>query len=286
MNRIYGMDDRHGYLLAEVSRAVFEADASAAGQANQQLVEYFTALVAIKREQPGADIPSWLMEHPAELNDEELVHQLLQMMLGNAEPTAHLISNTLVTLLSDRKFWSAYARSELQIEEAVNRVLWQDPPISVLPARYATTDTRLRGVTVRAGEAVMMGLAAAHGDPVLGNVSGASQSSYVNRAYLAWGAGPHRCPAERLARQVVYIGLGQLLQRIPTMRLAVPVEQLAWRPIMFLRCLAELPIEFPPGEPRQLATPEPAASPVAANTAGAARPWFARLAAWLGARQG
>ncbi|MBE1489394.1 cytochrome P450 [Plantactinospora soyae] len=285
MNRIYGMDDRHGYLLAEVSRAVFDADPDAAGQANQQLIEYFGAVVAVKRERPGADVPSWLMEHDAELNDEEMVHQLAQMMLGNCDPTAHLISNTLAALLTDRTFWAQYARSELQVEEAVNRVLWQDPPVPVLPARFARTDTQLRGVPVKAGDALLLGLAAAHGDPVLGDVTGASQSSYVNRAHLAWGAGPHRCPAERLARQIAYIGIGQLLHRIPTMRLAVPTSELNWRPVMYLRGLNELPIEFPPGEPRLPSEmPEPTAPLAVASENGKARAWFTRVTSWLRGR--
>lgn len=285
VNRAFGMDDRHGHLLMELSRTLLDADPAVAEQAQAQLLEYFVALIAIKRERPGPDLPSWLLEHPAGLTDDELVQQLAQLLLGNSEPTAHLLSNTLLALLADRTFWNRYARSELQVEEAVNRVLWQDPPLPVLAARYARTDTRIGDTTVRAGEGLLLGLGAAHTDPVLGDAVEVAESSYANRAHLAWGAGPHRCPAERLARQIAQIGIGQLLQRIPAMRLTVPADELTWLPVMFLRGLAELPVEFPPGEPLRPSVLAAETLPAPATEPASARPWFARLASWLGARQ-
>ncbi|MEV4756916.1 hypothetical protein AB0J86_17635 [Micromonospora sp. NPDC049559] len=284
MNRAYGMDDRSGYLLAELTRKVYDSDPATAAQANQQIESYYAELVSVKREQPGPDLPSWMMAHPAGLTDDELIQQLAQMMNGNSEATTHLISNTLLALLGDRRLGNAYARSEVQIEEAVNRVLWQDPPVPVLPARYATADTRILGTEVRAGDGVLLGLAAAHADPVLGSPEAISTSTHVNRAFLAWGAGPHRCPAERLARQIVYTAVGRLLQRLPGARLDAAVEELAWHPTPFLRGLVELPVEFPPGEPLHPPAPPRGAAPTPAQPRRSS-PWLSLLTSWARGRQ-
>jgi cytochrome P450 len=278
LNRLFGRDDRDGYMLVELSVAIWDSDESRSLAANEHIAAYFADLVAQRRREPGADIPSWMIHHPSELTDEEMVHGLIQMSLGNSDPTSHLIGNTMLALLSDRDLRSASARFGELVEEAINRVLWTDPPIPVLPARYARADTEIAGVPIRAGDAVIMGLSAAHTDPVLGGTEQLSSTTKVNRAYLSWGAGPHRCPSEDLARTIVTTGISQLLRRLPSLQLAVPPDQLRWRPSQFLRGLVELPVEFAPGQPR------PRREEPAAPESPGQRAWLARLGSRLRGR--
>lgn len=273
LNRLFGRDDRDGFMLVEMSRAIWTSDENTANAANEQIAGYFAELVAQKRREPGEDLPSWMIHHPSALNDEEVVHGLIQTALGNSDPTTHLIGNTLLALLSDRDFRAASARSGELVEEAINRVLWSDPPIPILPARYARADTEIGGVPIRAGEGVIMGLAASHGDPILGGSDQLARSTKVNRAYLSWGAGPHRCPCEDTARTIVTTGISQLLRRVPTLRLAASADQFQWRPSQFIRGLVDLPVQFTPDSPRPVA-------PVPDQTDSAQRRgWWARLGA-------
>ncbi len=63
-----------------------------------------------------------------------------------------------------------------------------------------------------------------------------------------------RTPAR--PRSVAYLvaqdAVDQLLDALPDMRLAVPAEQLAWRPGPFHRALTALPVVFPPAPPVSL----------------------------------
>ncbi|CAM5665780.1 hypothetical protein SMICM304S_03295 [Streptomyces microflavus] len=57
-------------------------------------------LVALKRRQPGEDITSWLIQHPAGLRDEELKDQLVMLMGAGVEPERNLIANALLLMLA------------------------------------------------------------------------------------------------------------------------------------------------------------------------------------------
>jgi cytochrome P450 len=62
--------------------------------------------------------------------------------------------------------------------------------------------------------------------------------------HLAFGHGPHHCVGAALARMELQIALRTLLTSMPTLRLAVPADQLRWRPGMLMRTLEELPVTW------------------------------------------
>lgn len=219
---------------------------------NALLTEGMVELVTLKREKPGADMTSWLMAHPAGLTDEEMIHQLTLLMGAGTEPQQNLIANSLLLLLSDDRFAGDLAGGSMPIEDALDEVLWTDPPIANYGVRYALHDTDLAGVRLRAGEPVVVSFTAANTDPAL---SGSRRAG--NRAHLAWSAGPHACPAKDSARLIASVAIECLLDRLPDLELAVPADQLRWRPGPFHRALAELPVVFPPVRPVSAAAPVP-----------------------------
>lgn len=70
-----------------------------------------------------------------------------------------------------------------------------------------------------------------------------------NRSHLAWRIGPHACPARSPTYVVVEAAIDLLLDALPELELAVPAEELVWRPEPFHRALAALPVVFPPSPP-------------------------------------
>lgn len=220
--------------------------------ANELLTEGTIELVALKREKPGADMTSWLMAHPAGLTDEEMVHQLALLMGAGTEPQQNLIANSLLLLLSDDRFAGDLAGGSMPIDDALDEVLWTDPPMANYGIRYPLHDVDLAGVRLRAGEPVVVSFTAANTDPAL-----AGSQRAGNRAHLAWSAGPHACPAKDAARLIAAVAIERLLDRLPDLELAVPADQLRWRPGPFHRALAELPVVFPPVRPVPTAAPVP-----------------------------
>jgi cytochrome P450 len=211
-------------------------------KANAEVTQSLLELIAVKRQQPGADITSWLMEHPSRLSDEEMIHQLVLLMGAGTEPQQNLIANAFHLLLTEDSYANDQHGGGLLVEDAIDDVLWNSPPIANYAVHYPIHDTEIAGITLRAGDPVMISFAAANTDPA---VSAPRQLS-SKRAHLAWGAGPHACPAKDPARLIALTALEKLLNRLPDVELAVPADTLTWRPGCFHRALTALPTRFTP----------------------------------------
>jgi cytochrome P450 PksS len=62
--------------------------------------------------------------------------------------------------------------------------------------------------------------------------------------HLSFGQGIHFCLGAPLARMEGQIAFATLLRRLPNLRLKTPYHSLRWRPSIFLRGLAALPLKF------------------------------------------
>ncbi|NRN70001.1 Cytochrome [Kibdelosporangium sp. 4NS15] len=238
-NHLYGCPPELGERLVSGMSGIF--DMIDPEKANAELTQAMLELIALKRRKPGQDVPSWMMAHPAQLGDEEVLHHLILLMGAGTEPEQNLIANGIRLLLSDERFAGDLSGGSLPVEEALDEVLWTDPPIANYSASYPVEDTDFAGVRLPAAEPLVMSFAAANNDPVLAN-----QQRSGNRAHLAWGAGPHSCPAQQQARLMASVAIEKLLDGLPDMRLAVAVEELVWRPGPFHRALTALPVRFTP----------------------------------------
>jgi cytochrome P450 len=252
VNRFFGLDNDQGYLLVKLMSELWDGEGDTAVAANQKLEQYMFELVELKRREPGADIATWMLAHRAELTDEEAAQQLMLILAAAHDPTTNLIGNAMRVLLTDHTLRYELASGQVLLQETIDQVLWIDPPLQTLAARFATQDLRVGDVRVRAGDALILGFAAANSDPALsgspGEPGGAGgfTAFATNRAHLAWGAGPHRCPAQDIARMIAEAGIEALAQRLMDLRLAVPENQLRWRPSLFVRGLVSLPVRFIP----------------------------------------
>ncbi|MWA00625.1 cytochrome P450 [Actinomadura sp. LD22] len=203
-------------------------------------------LVALKREKPGADVTSWMLSHSSELTDEEMLHQLVTLLGAGIEPEQSLIANGVRLLLSDDRFGGDLSGGSLPVEDALDEILWTDPPLANMGITYPRQDVEFRGRLLPADQPVVISYAAANTDP-----SRAAAGWAGNRAHLAFNAGPHTCPAKSQARLIASVAIEKLLDRLPEMELAVPVDELRWRPGPFQRALTALPVRFPPEPPRR-----------------------------------
>ncbi|WP_405683901.1 cytochrome P450 [Streptomyces sp. NBC_00057] len=215
-----------------------------AATAYADLVEVVTDLVADRRARPRRDLISYLLAHPANLDNDETVRQITLIMSAGHDPTTNLIGNALLHMLTDARYAGSLHGGAMTAHEAINEVLWQDPPLANFAAHYPRHDTEFHGVRLRAGQLLLVSYAAANtqsvpdrSDP--GVRSGAS-------AHLAWSAGPHRCPAKQPALLIAMTAIEQLTSQLCDAELDVPVSGLKWRPGPFHRALVRLPVRFTP----------------------------------------
>ncbi|MFS7874957.1 cytochrome P450 [Streptomyces asiaticus] len=198
-------------------------------------------LIDLKRREPGADITSWLIAHPARLTDEELVEQLLLLIGMVTGVVPGLIGNALRVLLTDERFSGELMGGSMLVEDALDEVLWTDPPLANMGLYFPVHDTNLAGKRLRAGDAVMISFAATNRDALL-----RSPHKQGNRAHLAFGAGAHACPGRSSARLIASVALEKLLDRIPDLTLAGEIEELKWLSGIFVRGVITLPVRFAP----------------------------------------
>ncbi|MDO0915330.1 cytochrome P450 [Streptomyces sp. DT2A-34] len=232
-----------------------------AEKANEVLFQAVSELVALKRTRPDDDVTSWLMRHPARLNDQEMAHHLVLLLGAGAEPLRNLIGNTLHLLLTNDR----YAQSGL-LEEALDDTLWRNPPMSNYAPHYPARDMEFAGQKLSAGDLVLVGFQAANAASARSTTGQGS-----NRAHLAWSAGPHACPSKEPARLITLAAIEHLFNELPDIELAVPEESLTWRPGPFNRALAGLPARFTPVAPRHAVQPQPSQPSQSTAAAEAAR---------------
>lgn len=202
-------------------------------------------LVQEKRERPGPDVTSRMLRHPAGLTDDEVVQDLITIIAAAQQPTANWIGNTLRLLLTDERFALNVSGGRLSVGEALNEVLWLDTPTQNFIGRWAVRDTQLGGRQIRAGDCLVLGLAAGNTDP---QIWPESHVGAENAAHLSFSNGEHRCPypAPLLADVMARTAVETLLERLPDVVLAAEPEELTWRPSIWMRGLTALPVRFTP----------------------------------------
>ncbi|MGY0061045.1 cytochrome P450 [Streptomyces sp. LZ34] len=257
-NELFGCSPSIGDRLVIGTSGIFDASMDAE-KANEELTQALIELVALKRRQPGDDVTSRLMAHPAKLTDEEMIHQLVMLISAGTEPQRNLIANGLYLLLCDEKHAGGSQAGGLLVQDVIDDVLWNSPPMANYAPHYPVYDVELGGNLLKAGDLVVISFAAANTDPALSS----SRQVLSKRAHLAWSAGPHACPAKDPAQLIAVSAIENLLNQLPDVELAVPVESLAWRPGPFHRALTSLPARFAPVRAQQpsMMTPAPQAGP-------------------------
>jgi cytochrome P450 len=241
MVQILGMSESYGSSLVEAARDMIQGTETAVAS-NEYVTGALRQLVARKRTEPGADLASWLIEHPAELTDTEVEQHLRLLLIMAFESTANLIANTLRMVLTDRRFRGSLAGGQMTLPDALEQVLWDTPPLTTILGRCATGDTQLGGQQIKAGDALLLGLAAGNLDPEIRPDLAAPV--HGNRSHLAFGAGPHECPGQDIGRAIADTGIEVLLSRLPDLRLTVPDSELEYASSLMTRHLVALPAEF------------------------------------------
>lgn len=251
--RLFGLPDSDVPTLVQDIAESLDADEKAVG-AHQRIQQRMTDLVTERRLRPGTDIPSRLLAHPAGLSAEEVIIDLLVVMAAAQQPTGNWIGNALRLMLVDDHFSMTFQGGRSSVDQALTQVLWEDTPTQNFIGRWAVHACRLGGRDIRPGDLLVMGLAAANADPQVRPEAGAATG---NRAHLSFGHGEHGCPfpAPELAEVIARTAIEVLLDRLPDIELAVPLDDLEWRPSFWMRGLQALPVTFSPAAQRLGAVP-------------------------------
>ncbi len=198
---------------------------------------YLNNLIETKRQQPGDDLISRLIVAEADgdkLNQTELLAMIFLLLVAGHETTVNLLGNSTLALLQNPEQRQLLQENPALIKNAVEEFLRFHSPVAFGTNRWAGEDLEFGGKQMRRGDAVLVGLAASNHDSQEFAQPDQLDITRKENRHLAFGMGIHYCLGAPLARLEGQIAISTLLQRLPNLRLAVPAEELVWRPSMLL----------------------------------------------------
>ncbi|MGH4004997.1 MAG: cytochrome P450, partial [Pseudonocardiaceae bacterium] len=209
------------------------------------MVSYLRELVDAKRTAPADDLISALVavrDGEDRLTEDELTSMAFLLLVAGHETTVNLIGNGVLALLTHPEQLALLRAEPDRLPAAIEELLRFDGPLQVATFRWTAAPVDIGGTTIPVGEIVMSGLLAANRDPACTTQPDALDITRTDNPQLAFGHGIHHCLGAPLARLEGRIALGTLLARFPRLRLAVPAEQLTWKPSVLMHGLTALPV--------------------------------------------
>jgi cytochrome P450 len=212
------------------------------------LAKYLAKLLRVKMQNPSEDLVS---DRAERINAEELsVREAAQLSTGvliaGHETTANMISLSVAALLQypDQMMLLRDAEEPPVVAAAVEELMRFLSIIQTGQRRIATEDIEIDGETIRAGEGVILDVAPANWDERQFSDPQRLDLSRDEGPHVGFGYGRHQCVGQQLARMELQIVLPTLFRRIPTLRLAVPIEELPYKHDTLAYGVYELPVTW------------------------------------------
>ncbi|CAM5243417.1 cytochrome P450 [Streptomyces xanthochromogenes] len=237
----------HDFFQDASRRLVQSLDVDSAVTAREDLNGYLDGLITKMQDKPGSGLLNTLVTRQlaaGEIDREELVSTALLLLVAGHETTASMTSLSVITLLEHPDQHAALRADPALVPGAVEELLRYLAIADIAGGRVATADIDVDGQIIRAGEGVIVTNSIANRD---GSVFENPDSLDVHRTarhHLSFGYGVHQCLGQNLARLELEVILTTLFDRIPTLRLAVPVERLSLRPGTTIQGVNELPVTW------------------------------------------
>ncbi|MFJ6185906.1 cytochrome P450 [Streptomyces sp. NPDC092295] len=221
-------------LFQEAGAALFTAtsDPEQKAASFEALFGYLHTLVRRRRHEPGGDILSNLIERgdrsEQPFTDTELVATAAGLLVAGFDTTASMISYGVLALLHHPDQFAALRNDPALVPGAVEELV-RFLGVGVGIMRVVTRDTEIGGQRVPAGDFVIAAIQSANHDPEQFPEADRLDVTRDAARHIGFGHGPHQCAGQQLARLELKTVLETLLRRIPSLRLAVPFEQIEFK---------------------------------------------------------
>ena len=211
------------------------------------MYSYFTALLADKRAAPADDLLSALItarDSGDSLDDPELLAMIFLLLVAGHETTVNLIATGTLGLLTHPSEFARLRADPALLPGAVEELLRYANPLNHATDRYAPEPFDVGGVTIPAGEPVLVVTSSANRDPARFPDPDRLDVGRDATGHVAFGHGIHYCVGAPLARLEGEIAFGSLLARFPGLSLAADPGTLRWRPSSLIHGLETLPVRL------------------------------------------
>ncbi|WP_459649008.1 cytochrome P450 [Kitasatospora sp. Ki12] len=261
ISKLLGLPERDRDLLLGLTKAALSADhedgdgVDGAGSdvdseldsemARNEILMYFMDVVEERRESPGEDVISLLIDSSVDgvpLSDEDIVLNCYSLIIGGDE-TSRLTMIDCVRTLADRpEQWRRLKHGEVAVGTAVDEVLrWASPTMHF--GRSVVRETELHGVRLRPGEVVTLWHASGNRDERVFARPGEFDLGRTPNKHLAFGYGPHFCVGSYLAKVEIAELLKALRDFTTGFERTGPARRIRSN---FLTGFATMPLRFEP----------------------------------------
>lgn len=223
-------------------------------KAVQEWIDYLMPIVAARRAAgPAEDLISRVV-HASDggryLTDNDLIFETMLILVGGDETTRHVVSGGLEALLRHPDQLAMVREDRSLLPSAVEEMLRWVTPVKNMN-RTATRDCELGGMSIKAGDRVLLLYPSANRDEAVFPHADRFEVRRSPNPHVAFGAyGRHHCLGAQLARLELRVLFEELLERLPDVHLADPSAPRDVRRGTFVLGLESLPVAFTPSAPR------------------------------------
>lgn len=219
-----------------------------AGQSFVALNEYITGLLteAIESGRPDTDILGQLATsyRQDELSLEDAIGMGLVLIIAGFDTTASAAALGTLTLLANPDQLRELQEDPSLLPDAIEELLRYISHVNLVIVRTALEDIEIGGVTIPAGEGIIPLNSSANRDDLHFPKADTFDIHRKARDHLAFGYGVHQCLGQPLARLELNIIFETLFRRIPSLKLAVPFEEIPFKTWSRINGVNELLVDW------------------------------------------
>ncbi len=244
-----------GAWVLPFSRGLTEAQELEAVNLHTELQHYIFDMMKHKRQHPGDDILTTLINAEVEdsalgrkraLTDEEIIGITDHLLIGGNETTTFALSNGLWLLFRNPETHAALSADPRKIKNFVEEALRIESPTQGL-YRFVKEDCEIGGVPVPAGATLSIRYGAGNHDPSRFPQPKIPDLERKNAGrHLAFGMGEKVCPGATLSRFEQTWAWEALFSRLNNMRPVTAKNDYQHIPGIWLRALVEIHLAFEP----------------------------------------
>ncbi|MEV6167329.1 cytochrome P450 [Streptomyces sp. NPDC051954] len=238
--------DRHGMHTWTQLILSSSHGADVSEKAKNEMGAYFADLIGRREGSTGEDVTSLLgaAVGKGEVTLEEAVGLAVLLQIGGEAVTNN--SGQMFYILLTRPDLAARLRAEPEIRpQAIDELLRYIPHRNAVGlSRIAMEDVGIKGVRIRAGDAIYVSYLSANRDPDVFPQPEMIDFARNPNPHVSFGFGPHYCPGGMLARLESQLLVDALLDRLPGLKLAVPPREVPFKKGALIRGPEALPVTW------------------------------------------